>query len=162
MSDIETSTEEIVLGVFVIPFIVFFLYTVYRLARNRNWPNFGLLLLALALLLLYILFFQLYGRYNNQDLIDLAAKDQNTFRVKIGNSTAYQTVSAEAAEAAANKIFAIKRKSYFDTLKNNKAVTPFLEALNEQYKTKEPLGQVVEYTSITPAATTSAYRRAQY
>lgn len=161
-SDIKASSEEIGLGVGVLGPIAILVLAGYLFAREKTLFRGIFLAIAIAILLIYIFYFMLYGNYNWKELAELASKDQTTFRVKIGDSTNYETVSAAAAEAASDSILAIKRKTYLNALKDDKiAVTPFLDALNEQYKGLTP-AKVVEYTSITPPAKASAYRRARY
>lgn len=114
-----------------------------------------------ALLIFWATFMMVYAPFGSEELAKLASDNQDVFRVNLNGT--YQTVTAEAAKAAADSIPAVDRHSAIKTLKDEKKPVPaFLEALNKQYVAKVPLGQKVEYTTITPASTVSAYRRARY
>jgi cytoskeletal protein RodZ len=115
----------------------------------------------LAALIFWAVYMMVKAPFGSEELAKLASDNQNVVRVNVAGT--YQTVTAEAAKAAADSIPAVDRHSAIKTLKEEKKPVPaFLEALNKQYVAKLPLGQTVEYgTSITVPATVSAYRRAR-
>lgn len=122
-------------------------------------------IIAAVALALFLIFWAVYmmvkAPFGSEELAKLASDNQDVVRVNVAGT--YQTVTAEAAKAAADSIPAVDRHSAIKTLKEEKKPVPaFLEALNKQYVAKVPLGQTVEYgTSITVPATVSAYRRAR-